>query len=205
MATITHGINHFTMTPIHHQAAALIAQGKKPGEIAEYLGVLPVTLSAWKRSPAFQEILAEYRKEITDESLAYVKQQINTLQVKAIDRLDKLLEADSESVQLGAVREILERGPLRVIKQGEGTLIQPGQVILSERMIVAMRQVSSMVGDQEMMQVIEPVYQEVATPLPSEEGSEGAIEENAGGSAMMDAPTLEDEGETTAPGVESQG
>ena len=84
---------------------------------------------------------------------------MHRLQVKAIDRLDTLLDSQAESIALNAVKEVLERGPLRIARGLDVSKMAPGTVVLQERMLVAMHQVSHMTGDMEMEQVLMPLME----------------------------------------------
>jgi hypothetical protein len=55
-----------TLRDRHHHIAWLIALGKSNNDIAAELRMSPARISQHKASPAFQELIAKYRKEIAD-------------------------------------------------------------------------------------------------------------------------------------------
>lgn len=55
-----------TLRDRHHHIAWLIALGKSNNDIAAELRMSPARISQHKSSPAFQELIAKYRKEIAD-------------------------------------------------------------------------------------------------------------------------------------------
>jgi len=156
-----------SLSPLHEEAALLLAQGHKQKDIAAHLNVAEMTITRWKQSPLFEQKLTEFKRQIHSESLAYAQEKMGHMQVRAVDRLDFLIDqAESEAVQLGAVREVLDRGPLRV-QRGPGGDAPKGGIILEAKMLIAMRQVAEMTGDTEMRQALE-IIQLPASEPPSE-------------------------------------
>lgn len=154
------------LSSFHKHIAFLVAQGQSRSQIQEQFGVTSTTISVWLNMPAFREQVATYQKQIEDEVVTYATQKMKHLQSKAVDRLDWLMDhAESESVQLGAVREVLERGPLRIVKGIDLSKMAPGTVVLQERMLLAMQQVSQLIGDEEMSSALLPMLQEEVTDI----------------------------------------
>ena len=60
----------------HEAAARLFAVGVRRGEVARRLGYYPTTLSALRRSPAFQARARELRREIQTVTVAAVVRRI---------------------------------------------------------------------------------------------------------------------------------
>ena len=154
-----------SLSPLHEEAALLLAQGHKQKDVATHLQVTEMTITRWKQSPLFESKLTEFTRQIQAESLSYAQEKMTHMQVKAVDRLDYLIDqAESESVQLGAVREVLDRGPLAV-KRGPGQeSAGQGGSILEAKMLIAMKQVSEMIGDTEMRQALEVIQLPVSEP-----------------------------------------
>ncbi len=151
------------LSPVHCDAALLYAQGYTQVEIAEHFNTYQQHIQMWCQSPVFKEKVAEYQREIQSEAIAYAKNKLATLHVKAVDRLEHLMEhAHSEAVQLGATREVLERGPLRIQRGTEGQKVSTGAVILSKDMLIAMSRVAEMTGDSHLLESMQ------ALPLMSE-------------------------------------
>ncbi len=155
------------LSPLHDEAALLMAQGHKRQDIAAHLNVTESTVTRWKQSPLFAERVEEFQRQIQAESLTYAQEKMTHMQVKAVERLDYLIDqAESEAVQLGAVREVLDRGPL-AIKRGPGNDAGGrGGIILEAKMLIAMQQVADMTGDTEMRQALEMIQ------MPQEHSSE---------------------------------
>ncbi len=145
-----------SLSPLHEEAALLLAQGHKQKDVAQHLQVAEVTITRWKQSALFQEKLTEFKREIQAESLSYATEKMSHMQVRAVDRLEYLIDqAESEAVQLGAVREVLDRGPLRVQRGPSAETARTGAIILEAKMLLAMRAVADMTGDQEMSQALQ--------------------------------------------------
>ena len=188
-------VNLARLSPVHVNAALLYAQGYTQVQIAEQLELSQAAVGYWWKSPLFVEKVQEFQREIFAESIQYARNKIGVLQAKAVDRLEHLMEhAHSEAVQLGATREILERGPLRIQRGPGDQKISTGTVILSKDMLIAMAQVAEMTGDQSLLDTMHalPLMQEPVLDAPETEATEDASpgleqmpsEENA------DAPAL---------------
>lgn len=159
----------FNWNPLKLHAAALLAQGLTHEQVSEQVGIARVTVTGWLSSHDFRAKVKQLQEEITQEITSYTTEKMKRLQVKAVDRLDGLLDSQSESIQLNAVKEVLERGPLRIQKGLNLDKIAPGTVILGERMLIAMQQVSEMTGDDEMLTTLTPLLD---IPTPSGENEE---------------------------------
>jgi hypothetical protein len=157
------------LSPLHEEAALRIAQGHRQVDIAEHCQVAPDTVHHWVASPIFAEKVEEFKRRIQAEMIGYSTHKIAVLQGKAVDRLEYLMEhAESESVQLGAVKEVLDRGPLVNKRANQPQELPGSKVVLEEKLLVAMRRVAIMTGDTQMQQALQPVE-----PL---EGDASAVE-----------------------------
>jgi transposase-like protein len=61
-------------------AARLLVQGKSYGAVAEQLGVSPRTVFNWRRSPAFQSLIAAEVANQSRQTTPKVQSALNTLQ-----------------------------------------------------------------------------------------------------------------------------
>jgi hypothetical protein len=138
------------LTHLHFQAASLLAQGYNPSQVAGGLNLPLPLVQSWLKERPFREKVSEFVKEIEREVVEYTTRKLTRLQVDAVDTLSDLLNADSEQVKLAAVKEIFEHGHLRVQRGIDSSTLKPGTIILQERMILAMQQVSEMTEDGEM-------------------------------------------------------
>jgi hypothetical protein len=164
-----------SLSPLHEEAALLLAQGHKQKEVAAHLQVAEMTLSRWKQSPLFEHKVTEFLRQIQAESLSYAQEKMGHMQVRAVDRLEYLIDqAESESVQLGAIREVLDRGPLKV-QRGPSDGPVKGGIILEAKMLIAMRQVSEMIGDTEMTQALEVIQMPPVSESESPDAPDGLL------------------------------
>jgi hypothetical protein len=90
------------------EAAALaLARGCTTAEAAEESGAAKRTILAWSATlPAFRRRVQALRGEMTGQALGRMVNNMN----QAAEKLRSLLEAESETVRLGAARSILELG-----------------------------------------------------------------------------------------------
>ena len=85
---------------------AALAAGRTSGQAASIAGVGVRTVTRRLADPAFQQRLAHYRAELVDQTAA----GLTSAGLAAVNTLVHLLNADAESVRLGAARSILELG-----------------------------------------------------------------------------------------------
>ena len=74
-------------------------------EIAHILKITPTTVSKWLAVPEVSKAINEYQREET----IVVDQAIKAIRMKAVDKMDELLDAENEMVQWQAARDILDR------------------------------------------------------------------------------------------------
>lgn len=67
--------------------------------------VSPQTISKWLRSDELQTILIKLQAKDTE----IINSGLNAMRLKALERLDQLLDASSEKVRLDAVKDVLDR------------------------------------------------------------------------------------------------
>ncbi|WP_152978251.1 helix-turn-helix domain-containing protein [Caloramator mitchellensis] len=92
------------------EVAKLIAEGySSQRDIAKKFNISEVTISRWKQQDEFKQAIKVFENEILQD----MKRKLIGMTPKAIRELDKLLEADAESVRLQAVKDVLDRVDLR--------------------------------------------------------------------------------------------
>lgn len=78
----------------------------KMGEIAQLLDVNVNTLTRWLKREDVQEIIIDLQ-EINRNA---VSTRINTLTIKAVEKLNELIESPIDTVAIQAVKDVLDRG-----------------------------------------------------------------------------------------------
>mgnify|MGYP001567339553 CR=1 FL=1 len=157
-------VGHFTHICL--QAASLLAQGYNAEQVANHLTIPRSLIEVWMGSKVFRAQVEAYFKEIEKAIIQYTPQKMTRLQVIAVDELEHLLSAESEAVRLATVKEVLDRGHLRVQKGVDVSTLPRGTVILQERMMLAIQKESAMTGDTEMQEALQAVI-DVTSPPPS--------------------------------------
>ena len=76
----------------------MVSGDMSQNEIAKTIGVIPGTISDWKKKDEFRE---EYNRAN--------KIVINSIVPKAVQTIKSLLNADSEQVRLAAAKDVLDR------------------------------------------------------------------------------------------------
>lgn len=74
-------------------------------KLGELLDVHPNTLHRWLREPLIKEIISEYQR---DEDYV-VKTALKSLNLKAVNKLNDLVDSPIDGVALQAVKDILDR------------------------------------------------------------------------------------------------
>ena len=107
----------------HHADEAImiaLAGGMTQQQAAKHAGVSEKTIRNRLADPVFKQKIADYRANL----LARTADRLTAVGLKAVTALEDLLEAESESVRLGAARTILELGPrIREVKDFEERLL----------------------------------------------------------------------------------
>lgn len=93
------------LNEIQIKAIELMVEGYSISKIATLCKVSRPTIYKWKRDAEFKQELDKAIVEVKRES----ELRLIGLARKAVDELEKLLNAESESVRLQAVKEILDR------------------------------------------------------------------------------------------------
>lgn len=91
----------------HHNIAKLMAQGMSHVEISAIMNRSPGAISNLTRDPAFQELVAHYT-EIKDEIFADVHQQMASVGLTALARLQESLEDEDTPFEPDQLRKIVE-------------------------------------------------------------------------------------------------
>lgn len=74
-------------------------------KIAALLHVQPATVRKWLKSPVVKSAINTYQMEEHD----LVMQRIKSLNMKAIEKLDELLDSEIDGIKYQAVRDVLDR------------------------------------------------------------------------------------------------
>lgn len=92
----------------HREIARLTHQGIKPSEISERLGINIGTVYLIRRDPLFKQALAKLDDE-ADKEIIDVRKRLAEMSLKAVDRLDNLLDSYDDKVSLSASKDVLDR------------------------------------------------------------------------------------------------
>lgn len=95
------------ITERHHAVARLLASGMPPGEVAAVTGYDNARISILQGSPAFQELVALYHREV-DIEFASVLNNLAGLSKDAIMALRERLEEEPENFTIKDLRETAE-------------------------------------------------------------------------------------------------
>lgn len=93
------------MTPQQHRAARLAALGYSATQIAKELHAGGDTVAAWFRNVGFLEKIRELQEHHDD----LVESHLLKLELKAVKRLDELMDSEDDKVALTAAVESLNR------------------------------------------------------------------------------------------------
>ena len=107
------------------EAATLLMTGLTAREVAEKIGVTPETISTWRRSKSFNDILAYLR----DEKLIAGLDQLRGLQQVALETIKHLmLNSESDAIRLKAASGVLRAGNLTSLSENHlwSTGLKPG-------------------------------------------------------------------------------
>ena len=75
-------------------------------QLAQMLEVHPNTVHKWLKKPRIKNALVEAQGEIHEQ----VAMQIKAMTVKAVSRLNDIVDSPQDAVALQAIREVLDRG-----------------------------------------------------------------------------------------------
>lgn len=97
----------YSMTPAKTRMIMLWLTGQyTQKKIAAIVGVSENTIRAWLSDSACQLVIAELQKR----EFAIIEGRLKSLQNKAIDTMDELLESDMDNVRFQAAKDLLDRG-----------------------------------------------------------------------------------------------
>lgn len=101
---------------IHHEIVRLALTGMKHVEIAEFLGVSPVTVSYTLRSPIVMRQLEQMRA-VRDLGAIDVAKEIAALAPRAVQVLGELLECEAANIRKGAADSLLDRAGYAAVQR----------------------------------------------------------------------------------------
>jgi hypothetical protein len=89
----------------HHMQARMLAEGKRPGEVAAALGTSTARLHTLLDDPAFQELVSYYQEQ---EKVVYLenREKAALLGRLAMDLIQERLEVNGEGVPLSELRQL---------------------------------------------------------------------------------------------------
>jgi transposase-like protein len=93
------------LTIKQHKAIAVLLTGATMPEVARQIGVNERTLFRWQNDPTFKAELDRQRRELAQQALA----SLQGLADRAVTRLGRLIDSESESVALRACQFVLEQ------------------------------------------------------------------------------------------------
>lgn len=106
----------------HHQAARLLAQGLRPGEVSALSGFCPSRISVLQADPAFAELVAHY-EGVVESRFADVQERMVTLGLSASEEILDRLEAEPDLISTKELVEVvkasLDRGGHAPIAKSE--------------------------------------------------------------------------------------
>ena len=91
----------------HHLAARLIAEGRKPVEVAAITGYTPARIQQLRNDPAFQELCSHYKGQV-DARYLDVHARLALLGTMATEELQERLEEDPEAFSNEELRKLAE-------------------------------------------------------------------------------------------------
>jgi hypothetical protein len=94
-----------TLTPKQIKLIALLLAGESHVSAAQQVGINDRTVSRWQNDPAFKAELDRQRRELAQQALA----SLQGLADRAVTRLGRLIDSESESVALRACQFVLEQ------------------------------------------------------------------------------------------------
>ena len=96
------------MWDVHHEITRMALMGMKHVEIAETLGINPVTVSYTLRSPIVMRQLEQMRA-VRDLGAVDIAKEIAALAPKAVRVLGELLDSDVQNIRKSSADSILDR------------------------------------------------------------------------------------------------
>lgn len=105
---------------VHHRQAQLLAQGKKPGEIALIVGCTVQRIVQLQNDPAFIELVTVYQDQIFVaelEAKARIETKLVDVAEAAVDEIAERMEDDAkrQALPVGELRKIAELGLDRTV------------------------------------------------------------------------------------------
>lgn len=123
----------------HHQAARLLAQGCKPGEVSALSGFSPSRISVLQDDPAFAELVEHYT-QVEQSRFADVQERMTLLGLAAgeeiMDRLDEDPALISTKELVEVVKASLDRGGHAPVTKSENKHVH---ALLSTEDLAAMK------------------------------------------------------------------
>jgi hypothetical protein len=93
------------LTIKQHKAITALLTGANCPDVARQIGVTERTVQRWQNLPAFKAELERQRRQLAEQALA----SLQGLADRAVARLGRLIDSESESVALRACQFVLEQ------------------------------------------------------------------------------------------------
>lgn len=154
----------------HREVARLTFEGYKPTEIADRLEMPISTVYGIRHDPLFKQEV-ERLNDLADSEVVDVRRRLAGMTVKAVTRLDELLDSESEKIRLDVAKDVLDRSGYAAKQQlqhNHNHLHFNGEKIqeLKERA----RQGGAVISDSEDQETSAEETVEAASELPLDEG-----------------------------------
>ena len=99
---------------IERAAHMVYLNGAKEGEVADALGIRPVTLRDWKRRPEWPAAIGALR----EAQMRVAADRLAMLTERAVEAVSESLDSDNPTVRLKAATWVLERADLGLAPDG---------------------------------------------------------------------------------------
>jgi predicted transcriptional regulator len=103
------------MWDVHHEVVRLALIGMKQVDIADHLGISPVTVSYTLRSPIVRDQLNNMHAA-RDIDAIDISKEIKALAPTAVKVLEELLEHELPNIKLKAAQDVLDRAGFAAVK-----------------------------------------------------------------------------------------
>lgn len=102
----------------HKEMARMTLEGYSSFDIAEKLDMHPGSIQQIKRDPLFKQMLGKLEDK-ADEEVVDVRKKISELSIKAVEKMDGLIDSYDDKVSLNASKDILDRAGYKPVEKSE--------------------------------------------------------------------------------------
>jgi transposase len=152
----------------HREVARLKFEGYQPSEISERLGMSLQTVYGIQSDPLFKQELARLNDK-ADEEVVNVRRRLSEMSVKAVEKLDTLLDSGDDRIVLRASQDVLDRAGFSAKQRHEHlhahtTFDQNKVEELKERAKMAGAVIQDYDSEEEDGEVIDSDFSEESSP-----------------------------------------